>query len=298
MFWLNQILQGVLLGGNYALLAAGLSFLFGVMRVVNLAHGSLVVLGAFLLLLIDNALDLSPFAGLLLMLPAMAIIGGVLQLLIIEPSLKGGALVPLLATFGLALVCDNLLFSIFGADTQSFAGDIGDLSYNSWTIGPLSFSQLDCLTFVTALIVLGGTQLLLSYSQLGRAIRATAEDEDAARLTGINTRLVRLAVSALAMVMAGLAGFAMGARASFDPYAGGPQLLYAFEAVVIGGSGSLWGTLVGGMVLGIAQSLGGAIDTHLTLLAGHAVFLVILAFRLRQGRGLSRYLRFLTARTA
>lgn len=298
MFWLNQILQGVLLGGSYALLAAGLSFLFGVMRVVNLAHGSLVVFGAYLLLLIDNALEVSPFVGLLLMLPAMALAGVVLQVLIIEPSLKGGALVPLLATFGLTLVCDNLLFSGFGADTQSFAGDIGDLSYDSWTIGPLSLSQLDCLIFVTALVVLGGTQLLLSYTRLGRAIRATAEDEEAARLTGVNTRLVRRAVTAIAMVMAGLAGLAMGARASFDPYAGGPQLLYAFEAVVIGGSGSLWGTLLGGMTLGIAQSVGGAIDTHLTLLAGHAVFLVILAIRLRQDRGLRRYLRFLRPRTA
>ncbi|GAB0117966.1 branched-chain amino acid ABC transporter permease [Acidisoma sp. 7E03] len=298
MFWLNQILQGVLLGGSYALLAAGLSFLFGVMRVVNLAHGSLVVLGAFLLLMIEHALDISPFLGLLLMLPAMAVVGFVLQRVIIEPSLKGGALVPLLATFGLALVCDNLLFSAFGADTQSFAGDIGDLSYDSWSIGALSFSQLDCLIFLTALVVLGGTQLLLSYTQLGRAIRATAEDEDAARLTGVNTRRVRLAVTAIAMMMAGLAGFAMGARASFDPYAGGPQLLYAFEAVVIGGSGSLWGTLLGGVVLGVAQSLGGAIDTHLTLLAGHAVFLAVLAARLRPGGGLRRSLHFLTARTA
>ena len=166
MFWLNQILQGVLLGGYYALLAAGLSFLFGVMRVINLAHGSLAVLGAFIMMVIYQTLGISPLGGLALMLPVMALLGVALQFCIIEPSLNGGALVPLLATFGLALICDNVLFSIFGADTQSFAGNIGTLSYGSWTIGGIFISQLACLVFAAALLVLGGTQLLLSHLSL------------------------------------------------------------------------------------------------------------------------------------
>jgi branched-chain amino acid transport system permease protein len=298
MFWLNQILQGVLLGGYYALLAAGLSFLFGVMRVINLAHGSLVVLGAFLMLVIYGGLGISPLGGLLLMLPVMALLGIALQLLIIEPSLRGGALVPLLATFGLALILDNVLFSMFGADTRSFAADIGNLSYASWNIGSLYVSQLACLVFAAAILVLGGTQLLLSRTQIGRRIRATAEDEDAARLSGVDTRLVRTATTALAMVMVGLAGAALGASGSFDPYAGGPQLLYAFEAVVIGGTGSLWGTLIGGITLGVAQGLGGAINTHLSQIAGHAVFLAVLIVRLRMGGALSAYLNRLRVRFA
>ena len=298
MFWLNQILQGVLLGGYYALLAAGLSFLFGVMRVINLAHGSLAVLGAFIMMVIYQTLGISPLGGLALMLPVMALLGVALQFCIIEPSLKGGALVPLLATFGLALICDNVLFSIFGADTQSFAGDIGTLSYGSWTIGGIFISQLACLVFAAALLVLGGTQLLLSHTQIGRRIRATAEDEDAARLSGVDTRLVRAATTALAMVMVGLAGAALGASGSFDPYAGGPQLLYAFEAVVIGGTGSLWGTLIGGIVLGVAQGVGGALNTHLSQITGHAVFLIVLIARLHQGGALSAYLRRLRMRVA
>ncbi|OYV34345.1 MAG: branched-chain amino acid ABC transporter permease [Acidocella sp. 20-61-6] len=298
MFWLNQILQGVLLGGYYALLAAGLSFLFGVMRVINLAHGSLVVLGAFLMLVIYGGLGISPLGGLLVMLPVMALLGVALQLLIIEPSLKGGALVPLLATFGLSLILDNVLFSMFGADTRSFAADIGNLSYASWNLGSIYVSQLACLVFAAAILVLGGTQLLLSRTQIGRRIRATAEDEDAARLSGVDTRLVRTATTALAMVMVGLAGAALGASGSFDPYAGGPQLLYAFEAVVIGGTGSLWGTLIGGITLGVAQGLGGAINTHLSQIAGHAVFLAVLIVRLRMGGALSAYLNRLRVRFA
>jgi branched-chain amino acid transport system permease protein len=293
---LNDLLQGLLLGGYYALLASGLSFLFGVMRVINLAHGSLAVLGAFIMMVIYTTLGISPLAGLALMLPVMALLGVVLQLLILEPSLKSGPLVPLLATFGLALFTDNVLFSVFGADTQGFAADIGDLSYNSWSIGPLYVSQLDTLIFATAVAVLGGLQVLLSKTQIGRMIRATAEDEDAARLSGVDTRTVRVCASALAMVMVGLAGAALGARGSFDPYAGGPQLIYAFEAVVIGGTGSLWGTLIGGVVLGIAQTLGGSIDTHLTEIAGHTVFLAVLIVRLGRGGGIGSYFRTLRMR--
>ena len=152
--------------------------------------------------------------------------------------------------------------------------------------------------FAAALLVLGGTQLLLSHTQIGRRIRATAEDEDAARLSGVDTRLVRAATTALAMVMVGLAGAALGASGSFDPYAGGPQLLYAFEAVVIGGTGSLWGTLIGGIVLGVAQGVGGALNTHLSQITGHAVFLIVLIARLHQGGALSAYLRRLRMRVA
>jgi branched-chain amino acid transport system permease protein len=284
MIWINQILQGILLGGYYALMAAGLSFLFGVMRVINLAHGSLAVLAAFLLLVIDHWLGLSPFIGLFLMLPMMALIGIVFQLGILERSLRGGALIPLLATFGVSLLLDNIMFAIFGANTQSFAPDIGSLSYGSWAIGrSLDISQLDALIFATALTLLGGMHLLLTRSPLGRMIRATAIDAEAASLSGIDPRRVRVVASAIAMIMVGVAGAALGMRSSFEPYAGGAQLIYAFEAVVIGGTGSLWGTLIGGIVLGIAQNLGATINPHLSQIGGHLVFLLVLLVRIRMG---------------
>lgn len=286
MIWLNQILQGILLGGYYALIAAGLSFLFGVMRVINLAHGSLAILAAFLLLTIDNALGISPFGGLLVMLPAMALVGIALQVLVLERSLRGGVLIPLLAAFGLSLLLDNIMFAIFGADTQSFAPNIGTLSYGAWQLsGTIDIGQLDALIFATALVVLGGMHLILTRTQLGRMIRATAEDADAAALSGVDPRRIRIATAAIAMVMVGIAGAALGMRSSFDPYAGAPQLIYAFEAVVIGGTGSLWGTLIGGIVLGVAQNIGAAIDPHLSQISGHVVFLLVLIGRLRAGDG-------------
>ncbi len=284
MIWLNQLLQGILLGGYYALMAAGLSFLFGVMRVINLAHGSLAVLAAFLLLMIDHWLGVSPFIGLWLMLPIMALIGMVFQLGILERSLSGGPLIPLLATFGVSLLLDNILFAIFGANTQSFAPDIGSLSYGSWAIGhSIDISQLDALIFATALVLLGGMHLLLTRSQLGRMIRATAIDAEAASLSGLDPRRVRVVASVMAMIMIGVAGAALGMRSSFEPYAGGAQLIYAFEAVVIGGTGSHWGTLIGGIMLGIAQNMGATINPHLSQISGHVVFLLVLLVRMRMG---------------
>ncbi len=300
MIWLNQILQGILLGGYFALLASGLSFLFGVMRLINLAHGSLVVLGAYVMMLIYQGLGISPFTAILPTLIIMAVVGVLLHVVVLERSLRGGLLVPLLATFGLSLVIDNLLFTQFGANTQSFAPDIGALSYGSWAItDQINVAQLDVLTFATALSVLGGMQLMLRHTQLGRMIRATAEDSDAAALTGINVGRIRIAATAIAMVLAGFASSALGMRAGFTPFDGAPQLIFAFEAVVIGGTGSLWGTLVGGMVLGIAQNIGAEINPSFSQLAGHVVFLLVLVARVRHGDRLIQGLRrLLTTRRA
>ena len=279
--WINQILQGVLLGGYYALIACGLSFMYSVMRIINLAHGSLAVLAAFGLFVLADRFAISPFLGLLVVLPAMAVIGVLLQRLVLDRSLRGGLLVPLLSTFGLAIVIDNLLFEVFGADTRSLAPFLGSLSYDSWALtDDIYVGQLATLIFATAVVVLGGLHLFLTRSPFGRAIRATAEDPDTVGLVGVDARTVNAVATAIAMVAVGLAGFALAMRATFDPYAGGPQLIFAFEAAVIGGAGSLWGTLIGGIVLGVAQSVGAEISPQGFLIAGHAVFLAILFARL------------------
>lgn len=278
---LNQIIQGVLLGGYYALIACGLSFMFSVMRIINLAHGSLAVLAAYALFVLAERFGLSPFLGLLIVLPCMAVIGFLLQRLVLERSTRAGQLVPILATFGLAIVLDNLMFEQFGADTRSLAPYIGSLSYDSWALtSTIYVGKLAVLTFVTAVAVLGALQLFLTYTALGRAIRATSEDPDTSGLVGIDARRVNAIAAAIAMVTVGLAGAALGMRATFDPYAGAPQLLFAFEAAVIGGAGSVWGTLAGGIILGLAQSLGAQIDPKGFLIAGHAVFLIVLFARL------------------
>jgi branched-chain amino acid transport system permease protein len=285
MIWLNQIIQGVLLGGYYALIACGLSFMFSVMRIINLAHGSLAVLAAFMLFVLADRFGLSPFIGLLVVLPVMAAIGWVLQRAVLERSLRGGMLVPILSTFGLSIVIDNLLFQQFGANTRSLAPYIGDLSYNSWEItDDIDIGQLAVLTLAVAVVLLGGSQLFLTRTQLGRAIRATAEDPDTVGLIGVNARVVNATAAAIAMVTVGIAGAFLAMRATFNPYSGSQQLVFAFEAAVIGGAGSLWGTLTGGIVLGVAQSIGAQIDPQGFLITGHVVFLLVLFARLAPGR--------------
>ncbi len=281
MIFLNQILQGLFLGAYYALIACSLSFLFGVMRIINLAHGSLAVLAAFLLFVLADRFGLSPWLGLIAVVPVMAALGWVLQVLVLERSLKGGLLVPLLSTFGLAIVVDNLLFEGFGADTRSLAPAIGDLAFASWTLSDdVTIGQLDVIILVAAITVLGGLQLFLARTRLGRTIRATAEAPEIVGLIGIDSRAVYALATAIALALAAIAGAFLGLRATFNPYSGGMQLLFAFEAVVIGGFGSLWGTLIGGIVLGIAQNLGAFITPHGFLIAGHGFFLAVLIARL------------------
>ncbi len=281
MIFLNQILQGIFLGAYYALIACSLSFLFGVMRIINLAHGSFIVVAAFLLFVLADRFGLPPWLGLILVVPVMAALGWVLQVLVLERSLKGGLLVPLLSTFGLAIVIDNLLFEGFGADTRSLAPAIGDLAFASWTLSDdVTIGQLDAIILLAAIVVLGGLQLFLAQTRLGRAIRATAEAPDIVGLIGIDARAVYGFATAIAIALAAIAGAFLGLRATFNPYSGGMQLLFAFEAVVIGGFGSLWGTLIGGIVLGVAQTLGAFINPHGFLIAGHGFFLAVLIARL------------------
>lgn len=281
MVLLSQVLQGVLLGGYYALIACGLSFMLSVMGVINLAHGSLIVVAAFALLVLAERLEISPFLALVAVLPLMAGIGYVLQRVILERSSRAGLLVPMLATFGLSIAIDNLLFEQFGSDTRSLAPLIDALSYDSWSLtDDVTVGQLAVIIFLAAVVILGGLQLLLTRTQLGRAIRATAVDPDTAGLVGVDARIVRAVASAIALVTVGLAGAALAMRATFDPYAGAPQLIFAFEAAVIGGAGSLWGTLIGGIALGVSQTLGAQINPQGFLIAGHCVFLAVLLLRM------------------
>ncbi|HLW90742.1 MAG TPA: branched-chain amino acid ABC transporter permease, partial [Roseiarcus sp.] len=280
MILVNQIIQGILLGGYYALIACGLSFMFGVMRIINLAHGALAILAAYALFVLADQYALSPFVALIVVLPAIAAIGWALQRGVLERSAEGGVLTPILATFGLAIVIENLLFERFGADTRSLAPYVDTLSYDSWSVTEdIDIGKLAALILIAAIVELGGLQLLLSRTQIGRAIRATAEDADTAGLVGVDARFVKAVATAIAMVTVGIAGAALALRATFDPYAGPLQLIFAFEATVIGGAGSLWGTLIGGIVLGVAQSLGAQISPQGFFLAGHGVFLAIILAR-------------------
>jgi branched-chain amino acid transport system permease protein len=278
MTWVNAVVQGILLGGLYALFACGLSLLFGVMRIINLAHGDLALLGTFMVYVITKELGLSAFASLALVLPGAAVLGWALQRLMFDRSMRGGELAPLLATFGLSVVIGNLLLETFSADTHGLSA--GALETSALVISDqLRISALGGTIFVVAVLVLGGLQLFLSYTKLGRRMRATADDPVTAELVGIDARRVYALAAAIALATAALAGAFFGMRSSFDPTLGPAQLIFAFEAVVIGGLGSLWGTLVGGIILGVAQTVGAQIDPSWSILSGHIVFLAVLAFR-------------------
>jgi branched-chain amino acid transport system permease protein len=276
--WVNAVVQGIMLGGLYALFACGLSLLFGVMRIINLAHGDLALLGTFMVFVVTDHLGWSPFAALILVLPGAALVGWLLQRLMFDRAMRGGELAPLLATFGLSIVIGNLLLEVFSADTHGLSA--GALETSAWRISSdLSIGALPALIFVVAVVLLGGLQLFLSRTPLGRAMRATADDPGTAELVGIDARRVYATASAIAIATAALAGAFFGMRSSFDPTLGPAQLIFAFEAVVIGGLGSLWGTLVGGIILGVAQAVGAEIDPAWSILSGHLVFLAVLAFR-------------------
>jgi branched-chain amino acid transport system permease protein len=298
MIWINQIIQGVLLGGYYALLACGLSFMFGVMGIINIAHGSLAVVAAYLLFVLADQFQVNPFIGLIGVVPVMALVGWVLHRLVLERSARAGELVPILSTFGLAIVLDNSLFTHFGADTRSLAPYIGTLDYDSWTLpGNLIVGKLPLLTFAVAVVLLGALHLLLRHTAVGRRIRAATVDPDTAQLVGVNARAVYAAATAIGMMTVAVAGAFQAMRATFDPYIGAQLLIFAFEAVVIGGAGSLWGTLFGGIVLGVAQSIGAQIHPQGFLIAGHAVFLVILVARLYVTRDTANFFRLFRRRT-
>jgi branched-chain amino acid transport system permease protein len=281
MSFITALIEGVLLGGYYAMLACGLSFMFGVMRIINLAHGSLAIVAAFALWTIADRYEYDPFLALIVVLPVMGGLGWLLQRGVLERSARSGELIPILSTFGLAIVVENVLFECFGADIRSLAPYVGSLAYDSFDIGGGSYiGKLAILTFAAAILLLGGLQLFLTYTTLGRQIRATAEDPDTVELVGVNSRFVNAMAASIALVAVGIAGLFLALRSNFDPYAGSLQLIFAFEAGVIGGTGSLWGTLAGGIILGLAQTLGAHVHPQGFLLAGHGVFLLVLVGRL------------------
>lgn len=277
MEWLNAIVQGTLLGGLYALFAAGLSLIFGVMRLVNIAHGDLIVLGAYLGLVVTTTSGLHPLLALAIVVPAMGGIGYVLQRGLLNQTLGDDLLPPLLVTFGLSVILQNGLLEVFTADPQKM--DAGALETASFAAGGLTLGVLPVLTFAVAVAVIWGLQWTFYHTALGRAFRAVSDNQDIAQLMGLNRRHVFGLAMALALAVTAIAGILLGIRTSFDPSIGGGRLIFGFEAVIIGGLGNLWGTLAGGVILGVAQTVGAKIDPGWQLLAGHLAFLVILAVR-------------------
>ncbi|WP_299932992.1 branched-chain amino acid ABC transporter permease [uncultured Pelagimonas sp.] len=277
MDWLNAVVQGTLLGGLYALFAAGLSLIFGVMRLVNIGHGDFIVLAAYLGLTVTTATGLHPLLALIVVVPTMGVIGYVLQRGLLNQTLGDDLLPPLLVTFGLSVILQNGLLEVYSADPQKM--EAGALETASFAVGGLNLGVLPVLTFAVAVAVIWGLQWTFYHTALGRAFRAVSDNQDIAQLMGLNRRHIFGVAMALALGVTAIAGILLGIRTSFDPSIGGGRLIFGFEAVIIGGLGNLWGTLAGGVILGVAQTVGAKIDPGWQILSGHLAFLFILAIR-------------------
>jgi len=279
MDWVNVTIQGILLGGLYALFAVGLSLVFGVMRIVNLAHGDLGILAAFIALFFVQWLGLGVLWSSLLSIVLMIGIGYVLQRGLLNFTLGTDDTRPILVTFGLSVIIQNALLMGFSADTQGLKA--GGITAESIEITDrLAIGWYPLMIFIAAIIIIVALQLFLANTRMGRAFRATSDDRDAAELMGINNRHIYSLAMAIALGVVAIAGILMGIRTTFDPTQGQFNLIFAFEAVIMGGMGSLWGTLAGGMLLGVSQTLGAqAFGSEWALFTGHIVFLAVLAFR-------------------
>jgi branched-chain amino acid transport system permease protein len=275
----DAILQGILLGGLYALFATGLSLIFGVMRLVNIAHGDFIVLAAYIAMIVIQLTGLHPFVSLIFAVPLMAAIGYVIQRYVLNRTLGEDILPPILVTFGLAVIIQNGLLMLFSTDARRLSA--GPIETSSIGLGDLSIGVLPLLTFASAVALIGLLELIFFRTRMGRAFRATSDDAETAQTIGVSTQNVFALAMALSFAVIAVAGVLLAARSNFDPFSGPARLIFGFEAVIIGGLGNLWGTLAGGVVLGIAQTLGAQISPSFQILAGHLVFFAVLAFRPR-----------------
>ncbi|MYG42531.1 MAG: branched-chain amino acid ABC transporter permease [Rhodobacteraceae bacterium] len=279
MIFLDSLIQGILLGGLYALFAAGLSLVFGIMRLVNLAHGDLIVFGAYLILLLVSLLNLNVFVAALVAGPFMFALGWMLQKFVLNRVLGDDILPPLLVTFGLSIVIQNVLLETWSADSKRLSA--GTLETASLAIGPINVGIMPLLIFVSAIVVILVLNQIIYRTSLGRAFRATSDDPVTASLMGVKPQNIFSVATGLAMIVVIIAALYLGVRSNFDPSIGPARLIYAFEAVIIGGLGSLWGTLLGGIIIGVAQTIGATINPEWQILSGHIAFLLVLLVRPR-----------------
>lgn len=274
---LNAVIQGVLLGGLYALFAAGLSLVFGVMRLVNLAHGALAVLAAYGALVLVNSGFSSPLLALIVVVPVMAGLGYAVQRVLLQRTLVASPLPSLLVTFGLAIVIENSLLIAGSANEQRLT--LGGLDTAAFELpGGIRIGVFSLAVFALAVVILLAIATVTARTQFGRLIRAVSDDPETVQLSGVNPRVIYGLAAALAFGLVAIAGVVSGIQTSFSPSSGPLLLIFAFEAVIIGGLGSLSGTLAGSIILGVAQTVGAAIAPAQQILIGHLVFLVFLAF--------------------
>jgi branched-chain amino acid transport system permease protein len=275
---IETLLQGVLLGGLYCLFALGQSLMFGVMRLTNTAQGDFIVLGAFAAISAISVAAVSPWLVAALLLPLAFGFGYLLQRHVLNGTLGKDPLPSLVVTFGLSIVIQNLLLELFSADPRSI--ETNGLNTQSVALpGGIAVGVLPLLILAVAIAATAGLQWLFNHTATGRAFRAVSDDREIAELMGLNSNRVYAQATAIAFVLIALAGVLQAMRTTVSPSDGPLLLLFAFEAVIIGGMGSFWGTLLGAMLLGLTQQIGFRIDPGWGIWMGHIVFLIVLVLR-------------------
>jgi branched-chain amino acid transport system permease protein len=274
----QPILNGILLGGLYAIVAIGMSTMAGIVRVVNLAHGDLTILGSFLSLTLITILGASPLVTLLIVVPAMYFVGYFIQGFLLNRVLGKEMEPPLLVAFGLSIILQNLLLLIYTPDAQSL---MTILALKTITITDyLSIPVIYLLNFLISMAVILVLYYFFQNTYMGRAIRAASDDMAAAQLVGIDTKNIYAKAMGIAMMTAGVAGVLIGMTFTFYPYTGPQYLIIAFGVIVIGGMGSIKGTIVGGLILALSQLIGAQVfGPGYQLLCGYVVLLIVLAIR-------------------
>ena len=274
----NAVVQGVMVGGLYAMFAIGLALIFGVMKLVNIAHGDLIVLAAYIGLVTTQTLGLNPLVALVVVIPIMAAVGYGLQRGLFNRTMGGDLMPPLLVSFGLSVIMQNGFLALFSADNKRLHAGALEVASVKLT-DAISIGVLPLMQLGLAILVIAALQLLLYRTALGRAFRAVSDDPRVAQLMGLDNKHVFGLAMALSLAIVGLAGVLLAIRANFDPATGPTRLIFGFEAVIIGGLSSFWGTLAGGIILGVVQSVASTFDPGLQVLAGHIAFLIVLAVR-------------------
>jgi branched-chain amino acid transport system permease protein len=271
------VLNGLMLGSLYALFALGLSLSLGVMKMINLAHGDLIVLGAYVASVSAGALKIPALATLVVVLPVMFLLGWALQKGLLNRVVGANPLSPLLVTFGLSVVIQNILLEVFTADTRSLQS--GELAMMGLNLGGVSVGVLPLLITAVSVGIYAITHAVVAHTHAGRQARAVSDDPATARLVGVNDKRFFALMAGCVMAVTGLAAVLYGIRTPFFPSAGPERLLFAFEAVVLGGLGNLWGSFIGGLVIGLAQVFGAQVNSGLGPFFGHLVFLIALLIR-------------------
>ncbi|MEO9517554.1 MAG: branched-chain amino acid ABC transporter permease [Paracoccaceae bacterium] len=277
MIWVETLLNGLMLGGLYALFGLGLSLIFGVMKIANIAHGELAIGGAFLAFTVVGVVPVP----LVILLPAIAVLmfglGYALQSAMINRVLGDDPIPPLLLTFGLSILLQNLLVELYGANSRSL--DPGSFGVAGIDLGGLSVGLLPLMTLFITITLFVALQWMLSRTSFGRTIRATSDDPEIVAMMGVDRRHIFALVMGLSALLAAVAGMLLAMRTSITPFSGAERLLIAFEVIVIGGLGSIWASLLGGLVLGVVHAIGFRLDPASGLLYGHILLLVVLLVR-------------------